>query len=78
MDIGEASANLLKHEGMTEREMSRGKEIVRLRIAHSKLQEAFMKYGMHHSSCILEHHAPGVRDCGCGFIAVLREIAGLS
>ena len=38
-----------------------------------KLREALMKYGNHHSSCILEHHAPGVRDCGCGYVAALRE-----
>ena len=34
--------------------------------------EALMEYGNHHSSCILEHHAPGVRDCGCGYVAALR------
>ncbi|KKM20807.1 hypothetical protein LCGC14_1641850 [marine sediment metagenome] len=42
-----------------------------------RLREALMKYGNHHSSCILEHHAPGIRDCGCGFVAILREVAGL-
>ena len=77
MDIEETRASLLAHEGITEREISRGKEIIRLRVAHTKLQEAFMEYGKHHSSCILEHHAPGVRDCGCGFVGILREIAGL-
>ena len=35
-------------------------------------KKALMEYGNHHSSCILEHHAPGVRDCGCGYIAALR------
>ncbi len=34
--------------------------------------EALMEYGNHHLSCILEHHAPGVRDCGCGYIVALR------
>ncbi|KKL85703.1 hypothetical protein LCGC14_1952110 [marine sediment metagenome] len=31
-----------------------------------------LEYCKHHSSCILEHHAPGVRDCGCGYVGVLR------
>ena len=45
------------------------------------LEEArrlFTEYGNHHSSCILEHHAPGVRDCGCGYIVALRTILGES
>ncbi len=46
--------------------------------ALEEAQELFTKYGNHHSSCILEHHAPGVRDCGCGYVAALRAILGES
>ena len=31
-----------------------------------------LEYCNHHSSCILAHHAPGIRDCGCGYLGVLR------
>jgi len=46
-----------------------------------QLEEAqvlFTQYGNHHSSCILEHHAPGIRDCGCGYIVALRAVLGES
>jgi hypothetical protein len=38
----------------------------------ARLREALMEYGNHHASCVLEHHAPGVRDCGCGWVGALR------
>ena len=50
----------------TERERDGYKALAELR------GEALMEYGNHHSSCILEHYAPGVRDCGCGYVAALR------
>ena len=46
--------------------------------ALEEARELFGKYGRHHPSCMLEHHAPGVRDCGCGYVAALRTILGES
>ncbi|KKM13450.1 hypothetical protein LCGC14_1716140 [marine sediment metagenome] len=46
--------------------------------ALEEAQVLFTQYGNHHSSCILEHHAPDVRDCGCGYISALRAILGES
>ena len=55
-----------------------GDEVLLLLEALEEARRLFTEYGNHHSSCILEHHAPGVRDCGCGYIVALRTILGES
>lgn len=52
-------------------------QVERLQLDKAKLRDAFIEYGKHHLWCSLEHHAPGIHDCGCGFVGALRSAAKL-
>jgi len=46
--------------------------------ALEEAQRLFTEYGRHHLDCVLDHHAPGVRDCRCGYVSALRTVLGES